>query len=68
MPKASGEAADQLESALLYLGRSPQELGVGLVLLLGPVQVIALAQNAGRRRSGKVDFAMILADAVISSE
>lgn len=68
MPKASGEAADQLESALLYLGRSPQELGVGLVLLLGSEQVTSLAKNAGRRRAGKVDFAMILADAVLSSE
>jgi hypothetical protein len=68
MPKASGEAADQLESALLYLGRSPQELGVGLVLLLGSEQVISLAKNAGRRRAGMVDFAMILADAVLSSE
>ena len=59
------ESAENLESALLFLGRSLGGLAAGLQRLLPGDQLELLAKAAGRRRPGLRGAPEVVADGVI---
>ncbi len=59
------ESADHLESALLSLGRSLPLLAAALEALLPPARLEELVKAAGRRKAGRAEAALVVADGVV---
>ncbi|MDP6942122.1 MAG: hypothetical protein QGH51_08875 [Planctomycetota bacterium] len=68
MSKHANPAAEKLEPALLYIGRSPKDLSAVLETLLGTQILVEMAKSAGRRKAGRAKPSQILADAIISRQ
>ncbi|MBO45744.1 MAG: hypothetical protein CMJ96_02500 [Planctomycetes bacterium] len=66
MSKHANPAAEKLETALLYFGRSPQELAAILETLLSPQLMEDFAKSAGKRKAGRAKPSQVLADAIIA--
>ncbi len=65
MQGPSREHAEQLESALLYLGRSLPGLARALRTLLPAARLEQLGKAAGRRRSGAAEAGAVVADGLV---